>query len=161
MRSFFDEIEKIICAAIFLSMTVFGFANVVVRYLSNYSFAATQELLLNGFLLLTVFGAAIAARRGEHLAVTLFTDMLPSTARRMAIMFATLLSVCLLALSAWYCFGLVQHQYESGVVSSGLQIPVWYYSVGLPAGFLLVAVRLVQSLLDNLRTTDDRGTPGV
>ena len=67
MRLFLNEIEKIICAVIFLVMTILGFANVVVRYLSNSSFAATQEILLNGFLLITVFGAAIAARRGEHL----------------------------------------------------------------------------------------------
>lgn len=154
MRLFLNEIEKIICAVIFLVMTILGFANVVVRYLSNSSFAATQEILLNGFLLITVFGAAIAARRGEHLAVTLFTDMLPTQARRLAIMLATLLSVILLILSAWFCLGLVQHQYESGVVSPGLQVPLWYYSIGLPAGFLLIAVRLLQSLYENLNIAD-------
>jgi TRAP-type C4-dicarboxylate transport system permease small subunit len=153
MRLFLNEIEKIICAVIFLAMTILGFANVVVRYLSDSSFAATQEILLNGFLIITVFGAAIAARRGEHLAVTLFTDILPAQVRRLAIMLATLLSVILLILSAWFCLGLVQHQYASGVVSPGLQIPVWYYSLGLPAGFLLVAVRLLQSLHENLNTT--------
>ena len=65
------DFEKILCAAIFLAMTGIGFVNVVVRYLTNRSFAATEELLVNSFLLLTLLGAAIAARRGEHLAVTL------------------------------------------------------------------------------------------
>ena len=74
MRFIFNEAEKIICAVIFLGMTAVGFANVVVRYLTHYSLASTEELLTNGFLLLTVFGAAIAARRGEHLAVTLLVD---------------------------------------------------------------------------------------
>ena len=145
MRHLLDEAEKIICAAIFLAMTGLGFVNVVVRYLTSYSFAATQELLLDGFLLITVFGAAIAARRGEHLAVTLVTDLLPAAGRRVAVAISATLSVLLLALSAWYTLGLVQNQYESGVTSSGMQIPEWYVSVGLPVGFALIAVRLVQA----------------
>ncbi|MAU94825.1 MAG: C4-dicarboxylate ABC transporter permease [Fulvimarina sp.] len=145
MRHLLDEAEKIICAAIFLAMTGLGFVNVVVRYLTSYSFAATQELLLDGFLLITVFGAAIAARRGEHLAVTLVTDLLPAAGRRIAVAISAALSVLLLALSAWYTLGLVQNQYESGVTSSGMQIPEWYVSVGLPVGFTLIAIRLVQA----------------
>ena len=145
MRHLLDEAEKIICAAIFLAMTGLGFVNVVVRYLTSYSFAATQELLLDGFLLLTVFGAAIAARRGEHLAVTLLTDLLPARARRLAVAFSAALSILLLALSAWFTLELVQNQYQSGVTSSGMEIPEWYVSVGLPIGFLLIAARLVQS----------------
>ena len=145
MRHLLDEAEKIICAAIFLAMTGLGFVNVVVRYLTSYSFAATQELLLDGFLLITVFGAAIAARRGEHLAVTLVTDLLPAAGRRIAVAISATLSVLLLALSAWYTLGLVQNQYESGVTSSGMQIPEWYVSVGLPVGFALIAIRLVQA----------------
>ena len=85
MKFLLREAEKIICAALFLGMTLLGFANVVVRYGTNYSLAATEELLTNGFLILTVFGAAIAARRGEHLAVTLFYDSLPATIRRVEI----------------------------------------------------------------------------
>lgn len=154
MRSFLNEIEKFICAVIFLAMTILGFVNVVVRYLSNSSFAATQEILLNGFLIITIFGAAIAARRGQHLAVTLFTDILPAQARRLIIVLATMLSVTLLVLSAWFCLSLVIDQYGTGVVSSGLQIPLWYYSIGLPAGFLMIAVRMLQSLYENWDTTD-------
>ena len=66
MRFLLNEFEKIVCAVLFLGMTLIGFINVVVRYATHYSFAASEELLTNGFLLLTVFGAAIAARRGQR-----------------------------------------------------------------------------------------------
>ncbi|MEN3793510.1 TRAP transporter small permease [Fulvimarina sp. MAC3] len=145
MRHVLGEAEKIVCAAVFLAMTGLGFANVVVRYLTSYSFAATQELLLDGFLILTIFGAAIAARRGEHLAVTLFTDILPNKARRLAVLLAGALSLTLLLLSAWYTLELVANQYRSGITSSAMQIPEWYVSVGLPVGFCLIAVRLIES----------------
>ncbi|MAP18679.1 MAG: C4-dicarboxylate ABC transporter permease [Aurantimonas sp.] len=159
MRAVLEDAEKIVCAVIFLVMTGIGFLNVVVRYLTSYSFAATQEILLNGFLLLTIFGAAIAARRGEHLAVTLFADLLPPAGRRVGLWLSTGLSVFLLCLSAWYCYGLVAHQYASGVTSPGLQVPAWYYTLGLPLGFLLIALRLVQHTLGfdrALRAGDER-----
>jgi len=75
------EAEKLVCAILFLGMTLLGFANVVVRYGTSYSFASSEELLTNGFLLLTVFGAAIAARQGQHLAVTAVVDLLPRSLR--------------------------------------------------------------------------------
>jgi TRAP-type C4-dicarboxylate transport system permease small subunit len=144
MRVLLRDAEKIICAALFLSMTALGFVNVTVRYLTNYSFAASEELLVNGFLLLTIFGAAIAARSGDHLAVTLVYDLLPAPARKALLVLSGALAVLLLALSAWFCWQLLSNQLATGTRSYALQIPAWYYSAGLPFGFALVLIRYVQ-----------------
>ena len=141
------DAEKIICAIIFLAMTLLGFANVVVRYASNYSLAASEELLTNGFLLLTIFGAAIAARTGDHLAVTLVYEAVPRAIRKLMLLFATALSVVLLAASAWFTWELLTNQISSGLRSYALQIPAWYYSVALPFAFALVIVRYIQHAL--------------
>ena len=142
-----DQFEQIICAVLLLLMTILGFANVVVRYGTNQSLAATEELLTGGFVLLTVFGAAIAARRGEHLAVELISDMLPPTARRAVIALSALLSVALLAASIWFCWQLVLNQMGNGMRSYALRLPLWWYSAALPLGFALVLIRYVQAML--------------
>src|SRR5690606_39684047 len=116
-------------------MTLVGFANVVVRYLTDYSLAATEEILTNGFLLLTIFGAAIAARRGEHLAVNVLFDLAPVSVRKVVLVISFCLSAVLLALSAWYCIELVVHQYSSVTRSYALQLPRCYYSLRLPLRF--------------------------
>lgn len=142
-----DQFEKIVCAGLLLAMTALGFANVVVRYGTNHSLAATEELLTGGFVLLTVFGAAIAARRGQHLAVELISDLLPAAIRRAVIVIATALSVLLLAASVWFCWQLVQNQFGTGMRSYGLGLPIWWYSAALPLGFMLVLIRFVQAAL--------------
>jgi TRAP-type C4-dicarboxylate transport system permease small subunit len=142
------DFEKILCAAIFMAMTGIGFANVVIRYLTNRSFAATEELLVNGFLLLTLLGAAIAARRGEHLAVTILFDALPRRGRMVLLWISGALGLALLGLSAWFCWQLLVYQFQSGLASYALQLPAWYYTAGLPFAFLLVAVRFLQHLLE-------------
>jgi len=145
------DAEKIICAVLFLAMTALGFANVVVRYLTSYSLAATEELLTNGFLILTVFGAAVAARTGEHLAVTILYDWVPRPLQRAILLISGLLSLALLAMSAFFTFKLFTNQLESGVLSYALQIPAWYYSVLLPFGFALVVLRYLQHAIEMWR----------
>lgn len=138
------EAEKIICAVIFLAMTFLGFANVVVRYGTHYSLAATEELLTNGFLLLTIFGAAVAARRGEHLAVGLVSDLLPAPLRKVVFALSLLASVLLLGLSAWFSWQSVANLMDNGMRSYGLQIPAWYYQAAVPFGFALILIRYLQ-----------------
>ena len=105
MLSFLSrEAERLICAILFLGMTLLGFMNVVVRYATNYSLASSEELLTNGFLLLTVFGAAIAARQGQHLAVTAVVSMLPRRAGQAVVVLSVIASVGLLVASAWLAY---------------------------------------------------------
>ncbi|TVQ30708.1 MAG: TRAP transporter small permease subunit [Geminicoccaceae bacterium] len=144
MRLLWRNLEELLSALVFLAMTGLGFANVMVRYLTNRSFAATEELLINGLLILTLLGAAIAAKRAQHLAVTVIDQILPGRLQLAVHLVATCLGVLLLVLAAWHTFELVQRQIASGVRSYALFIPAWYYTVGLPVGFVLVLIRFVE-----------------
>ncbi|HSK38839.1 MAG TPA: TRAP transporter small permease subunit [Arenibaculum sp.] len=151
MRALISNVEEILCALIFLAMTLLGFANIVVRYLTNRSFASTEELLINGFLLLTVLGASVAAKRGDHLAVTILFNLLPGRGKIVLVAVSTVLGVLLLAAAAWYTAELVSNQLASGMLSYALRIPAWYYSIGVPIAFLLVMLRFVQHAARTVR----------
>ena len=155
IRFVLRDFEKIICAILFLAMTALGFINVVVRYGTNYSFAATEELLVNGFLLLTVFGAAIAARRGEHLAVTVVHDLLPRVFWLPILGLSVLLSVALLTMSAWFSWEAMMNIKRVGMQSYGLGLPAWYYQAALPFGFALIALRYLQHAFAVMRAGPD------
>lgn len=150
MKFILRDAEKILCAVLFLSMTMLGFANVVVRYGTNYSLAATEELLTNGFLILTVFGAAIAARRGEHLAVSIVYDLLPTILRKCLLIVSCSLSVLLLMLSAYFSWEVFNNQLNSGMRSYGLGVPAWYYHVAVPFGFALIIIRYLQRIWEEM-----------
>jgi TRAP-type C4-dicarboxylate transport system permease small subunit len=152
MRSLLRHAEEYVCVLLFLSMTLLGFVNVVVRYLTNYSLAATEELLTNGFLLLTVFGAAIAAKRREHLAVTLISGLLPRGGRKAVLYLTTALAAILLVAVIWFTVELTLNEYASGLRSYALGAPNWLYSIGLPIGFALVLVRFVQAAVEESRS---------
>jgi TRAP-type C4-dicarboxylate transport system permease small subunit len=112
--------------------------------------------------LLTVFGAAVAARRGDHLAVTLVHDMLPPVLQRVIFLISLLLSLGLLAMSAWFSWQSVINMIDSGIRSYGLGLPAWYYQIGVPFGFALVLIRYLQHAIDVMRGgVDDTGLPDV
>jgi TRAP-type C4-dicarboxylate transport system permease small subunit len=163
MRFVLREFEKIACAVLFLGMTLLGFVNVVVRYATHYSFAASEEVLTNGFLLLTVFGAAIAARRGEHLAVTLVHDALPKRLAQAAFILSVILSVLLLAASAWFSWATLMNQIDSGIRSYALGLPAWWYQIGLPFGFALIIIRYLQHAVEiwHAPRTEPQAMPNV
>lgn len=161
IRLILRDFEKVICAVLFLSMTGLGFANVVVRYGTNMSFAATEELLINGFLLLTVFGAAIAARRGEHLAVTMVHDMLPRPLWVPIFLLSVALSVALLAMSALFSWDAMMNIRRVGMRSYALGLPAWYYQAALPFGFALIILRYLQHSWEVLRAGPNRIVPHV
>lgn len=155
MKFVLRDAEKIVCAVLFLAMTLLGFANVVVRYGTNYSLAATEELLTNGFLILTVFGAAIAARRGEHLAVSLLYDVLPTALRKCFLIVSGGLSLLLLMLSAYFSWEVFTNQLASGMRSYGLGLPAWYYHVAVPFGFALIIIRYLERMITELKNRPD------
>lgn len=160
-RLILRDFEKIVCAILFLAMTALGFVNVVIRYGTNLSFAASEELLISGFLLLTVFGAALAARRGEHLAVTLVHDMMPRFLWLPVFLLSVALSVALLAMSAWFSWEAMMNIQRVGMRSYALGIPAWYYQVALPFGFALTILRYLQRSWDELRGRAAGGVPDV
>ncbi|MDV6317991.1 TRAP transporter small permease [Chromohalobacter sp. HP20-39] len=136
--------EEVICGIVFLCMTLLGFANVVARNLTNFSLASTQELIIHGLVVLTVFGAAIAAKHGQHLAVTVLYDNVPRAFKRALVVVSISLVVVTLMLCCFFTYKLLMHQYASGVVSSALQIPKWYYTLVIPFGFVMLLIRQVE-----------------
>ena len=48
----------------------------------------------------------------------------------------------------------------TGVLSYALQIPAWYYTVAVPAAFLLVMARFVQQAARAVRDLRSEGAPG-
>lgn len=70
----FDKIEEILAAACLIVMTILTFANVAARYLFSASFSFSEEITTYLFVLLSMLGTAIAAKRRAHLGLSIVTD---------------------------------------------------------------------------------------
>ncbi|MGF1683717.1 TRAP transporter small permease [Photobacterium minamisatsumaniensis] len=151
VRIIWDSLEEVICFITFVVMLVLGFSNVVVRSLTNFSLASTQEVVINGMVVLTLFGAAIAIKRGQLLAVGFLIDNLSERYRRWLQVGISVAVVFTLLVMFYFMLDLLSNQYESQITSSAMQVKVWYYTALLPLGFVLMIVRQIEWLSIQLR----------
>lgn len=122
-----------------------AFANVIARYLVNYSLAFSEELEVAGLVWLTMLGAAMGFRRSAHIGFTILRDQLPRPLRRLAAAASVALTVGSMLALVWLGWLQIRAERSLDTVSEALAVPQWLYTAALPVGAVIVIVRVLQS----------------
>tara|TARA_R110002051_G_scaffold317518_1_gene398790 strand:- start:9360 stop:9857 length:498 start_codon:yes stop_codon:yes gene_type:complete len=150
----FDKIltgaENTIIAVAFSAITLLAFFNVVSRYVLHASIAYTAELVVNLAVLLTLVGAAAAVRLGTHPGFTLLKDSTHGIPRKVVVVIISLAMLTFYLLLLWLGFDMAMKQMESGRLTFALGAPQWIFSMSLPLGAALGALRSVQVVVREL-----------
>jgi TRAP-type C4-dicarboxylate transport system permease small subunit len=143
--------EKIVAAVAMAALCLITLGNVVARYLTNYSFAFTEEYSIALMVVVTVLGASIATAADRQIRITWFADLLPPHGRRVAEIVATVSVIAMFALLVVLGGRLVWDEYRFEVTSPGLGEPQWIYTLALPLLSLAVVGRAIGHLLRTIR----------
>jgi TRAP-type transport system small permease protein len=142
-RPRFLRIEEAVAAGVMALLGLITLANVVVRYLTNYSFAFTEEYSIALMVVVALLGTSIAAARNHHMRITWFVDGLPRPLALAANFLAMLATAAMFALLIGLGAKLVWDEYRFEVLSPGLGEPQWIYTLTLPLFAVLVLVRVI------------------
>lgn len=145
------RVENTIIAITFLFITLLAFANVVARYVFHASFSFTSELLINLAVLLTMVGAAAATRLGSHPSFSLLRDSTRGVLHKVVVAIICLAMLIFFVVLIWLGWDTAMKQMATGRLTPALQIPQWIFSMGLPFGALLGAIRTIQVAVIELR----------
>lgn len=143
--------EDWIGAATMALLALITFANVLARYLTNESFAWTEEISISLMVVLTLVAASAAVVRDRHIRIEYFFESgSPQRRRRLAMLSA--IATCL-AFLVIFGFGLrlLWDDYRYEVTSPGIGVPQWWYTLWLPVLSLLISGRAVQRFLFHWR----------
>ena len=152
-----DRIEEIVAAVCLSVMTVLAFANVVARYVFSASFSFSEEITTYLFVLLSLLGTAIAARRRAHLGLTILTDVVSPKIRRILHIIGYLFAVAFTGAIFYYGILMVLSQRQLQQVTAHMQWPEWIFGSFVPIGALFATVRFVQVLVEEIRGTGEKG----
>jgi len=141
---FITHLEEALCALLFAIMSVVTCANIFSRYLLKYSFAFTEELVVSFFVWLTLLGAAIAFREQSHLGFSFITDRLPIKFRKIFLWLSAGLGAALFTFLIYFSVRQVGEEITLGITSSGIGIPQWWYTIGVPVWSIPVIIRILQ-----------------
>lgn len=140
----FAHFEEVMCAVLFAAMAVITFANVITRYLFRYSFAFLEELVVAFFVWITLLGASVAFRKGAHLNFSFITDRLPSPIRKLLHWLSATLSVALFGFLIYFFILQIRDEMLLNITSSGIGVPQWWYTIGVPIASVFVIFRIIQ-----------------
>jgi TRAP-type C4-dicarboxylate transport system permease small subunit len=138
--------ERNLGAAAMLALCVITLANVLARYLTDISFAFTEEVSVFLMVFLTCVGSAKAFFDGGQIAVAWFAEKTGPAWRRRLTIVSLACSAVMFAILVWYGGRMAWDDYQYEVTSPGIGAPQWIYTVWLPLLCLAILVRLLQGL---------------
>lgn len=137
------RIEDWLTVIIMAALALITFANVLVRYFTNSSFAWTEEISVFLMILLALVAGSAAVARDQHIRIEFFSDS-GSLARRKALArFGSAMVALLFALIAVLSVRVVWDDFRFEETSPGIGLPQWWYSIWLPIVSTLVTLRAI------------------
>lgn len=135
------RLNRWVVIALMAVMAVLVFANVVSRYLFNFSIIWVEELTRYMMVWVGFIGSGLVLRFGAHIAVDVFQDLLPARAARTLRALIVVVLAVTFATMAWLGFRYVAFAWDQ-------ETPVLNWNFGLvylaiPIGSLLMLAHLL------------------
>ena len=144
MKKFFSEIEDNFCAGILLVMTILTCINVCGRYLLKYSMPFVEELTSLGLIIISLTGAAVAAKKGAHLGLTVLTDFLSKRNQKVFILLGHLCGVAFGFIMMYFGVLMARQEYILEQLTAGMQWPEWLFGMFIPISGAILIIRYLQ-----------------
>jgi C4-dicarboxylate transporter DctQ subunit len=138
-------LERGLLVLLFSLMILLAFTQVVLRNFFSVGLIWADPLLRNSVLWLGFIGASLATQQDKHIRIDLLGRFLGRRATAMVGAATDLftLAICLFLADASRTFVLNEMEFRDTLVTIGnFEIPTWWSQVILPAGFLLIALRV-------------------
>lgn len=137
------KIEDWLTVLIMAALALITFANVLLRYFTDASFAWTEEFSVFLMILLSMVAASAAVARDRHIRIEYFSgEGSMARQRRLAQLGAALVAV-LFFLMAALSMRMVWDDIRFEETSPGIGVPQWWYTIWLPVVSTAIALRAV------------------
>ncbi|MCA0985385.1 TRAP transporter small permease [Halobacillus yeomjeoni] len=140
-------------AVIIIALMVVGKA--LSRAMFSYSPPFADEVSQIAIVVATFMGISYAARKGRHISMSAFYDLAPFKVRKVLSIFIPFITAVVLFTLTYFSSIYVQGVYESGRVTSALQMPAYILYIFIPIGFLLGGIQFLRNMWMNIKHKDE------
>ena len=136
-----EEVVAVLCMA---ALVVITLLNVVTRYLTEQSFAWTEEISIVLMVVMTLAGASAAVLRDAHIRIEAFYDSGSSQRRRHLRLLSAGVTALVFAVLTGLFLRVVADEMRWSETSMGLGVPRWWFTSAAP---LLTAAVTLRALV--------------
>lgn len=134
-------IEDGLTVLVMAALALITFANVIVRYFTDQSFAWTEEISIFLMIVLTLVAGSASVARNRQIRIEYFADSGPDSRQRALARFGSLMVVALFTLIAVLSVRMVWDDIKFNETSPGIGVPRWWYTIWLPILSVAIALR--------------------
>lgn len=141
MKKFLDNIENYFMAGGLFIMTFITVINVLSRKFLGLSMSFLEEITTAMFILISLLGAAAAAKRGGHLGLSALTDLIPKKFQKYVALLTWFASTFFSYFLIKYGIVMVKSEIKMGMTTAALGWPEWIFGSFLPIGGIFIFIR--------------------
>ena len=146
--------ESFILATGVLIMALNTIANVIGRFVFQYSLFFSEEVNRILIVMITFAGIGYAARHGRHIRMSAIYDALPAKVRKVMMIVITLTSCLVMVALCYFAVEYIHKVARSGRILPALQIPVYWIYLWVPVGLAVTAIQYGLTAIKNLLQRD-------
>jgi len=135
------KIEDWLTVMVMGLLALITFANVLVRYFTDQSFAWTEEFSVFLMIVLSLVAGSASVARNRQIRIEYFADSGSEKRQRALARFGALMVFVLFALIAVLSVRVVWDDFRFGETSPGIGVPQWWYTIWLPVLSVAIAGR--------------------
>ncbi len=135
------KIEDWLTVIVMAALALITFANVLVRYFTDQSFAWTEEFSVFLMIVLSLVAGSASVARNRQIRIEYFADSGPEARQRALARFGAFMVFVLFALIAVLSVRTVYDDIRFGETSPGIGVPQWWYTIWLPVLSVAIALR--------------------
>ena len=163
MKNFFVFLDIVVgtinrtIAAIGITAGIFlAFANVVGRYIFDYSITWASELTMYFFLWSMFFAVAYTFKMDGHITIDLLVEFVDKRVAKTMMLVSRVITFVYLSVVAYYGYQYILLVIDMGETSVDLEIPMWIPYLVIPVALGLAAYRVAEHFFVLLGTPADK-----
>lgn len=154
-----QRFEEVLIVLGFLTFIILINLQVINRYILPFiEFANittwTEEVSRYIFIFVSFLGASLAIKKRDSIQVTALVDRFPSGLQKSIHIANTIFMLYFSYMIVKYGYTLIMFQFETGQTTPALSLPMAIPYSAVPLGFLLMAIRLIQNLMQDTKHMD-------
>ncbi|MFZ1813523.1 MAG: TRAP transporter small permease subunit [Rhizobiaceae bacterium] len=133
--------EEFVASLALLAIVLITFANVIVRYFTNFSFAWTEDFAVLAMVIMVFAGAAGPTLRNSHIRIEILYGTNRAQWRRRLILLSRLAMALVFAALAILVAKIAYDEWYWGELASSVDVPRWMFTTPIALLIFVLSLR--------------------
>src|SRR5690625_1535341 len=147
----YKNVEECFIGVTMIAVVLLLTVNIILRFFFSAGITWAEEFIRYAIIWITFIGGAICFRKGIHVGIDLFIDVLPQKGKTILSVVINVLAIILMILFIKYGIDLVIFSMNMGQLTPALQIKMYWAYLAIPVGSFLSLVHLLINTFGMIR----------